>query len=128
MGITRLRRGVLAVILLSLGVAHARAQELTAEVFRRVNIERAAAGLKPLARAPELDLAARRHTEDMARGDFLSHTGSDGSSPATRIRAAGYPALTSGENAAAGYSTAESVVAGWMQSPAHRANILGAAF
>jgi uncharacterized protein YkwD len=108
--------------------ARAGAEELTAEVLRRVNAERAAAGLKPLARAPELDLAALRHTEDMARGNFLGHTGSDGSDPVARLRAAGYVPLAWGENVAAGFTSAESVVAAWMKSPGHRANILGNRF
>ena len=33
---------------------------------------------------------------------------------------------TGGENIAAGYPTAEEVVAAWMSSPGHRANILNA--
>jgi uncharacterized protein YkwD len=131
--IARLRRwrlsSALGIVLFSLlAAARAGAEEWSAEVLRHVNEERAAVGLGPLARAPELDLAALRHVSDMARGDFLSHTGSDGSSSATRVRETGYPALTCGENVAAGYPTAESVMAGWMRSPPHRANILNARF
>jgi uncharacterized protein YkwD len=58
----------------------------------------------------------------------LSHTGSDGSDPGQRITRAGYIWRTYGENVAAGYTTPESVVAGWMQSDGHRANILNPAF
>ncbi|MGL4879776.1 MAG: CAP domain-containing protein, partial [Waterburya sp.] len=41
---------------------------------------------------------------------------------------AGYQYSTAGENVAAGYLDAEAVVAGWMGSEGHRANILNASF
>lgn len=37
---------------------------------------------------------------------------------------AGYTWIRAAENIAAGYSTPGSVVAGWMDSPGHKANIL----
>ena len=58
----------------------------------------------------------------------LSHTGSDGSSPFDRMRKAGYSGSAMGENIARGYSTSESVVEAWMNSPGHRSNILNRAF
>jgi uncharacterized protein YkwD len=59
----------------------------------------------------------------MARHAHLSHTGSDGSSPAGRLRAAGYRATHSGETIAAGPASPSAVVALWMDSRPHR-NIL----
>lgn len=94
------------------------------ELFLRVNQVRQAAGLPPLARNRALDLAAQLHAEDMARGGFMSHYGSNGSSPATRIRAAGYPWTTWAENIAVGYQTPAAVMNAWMSSPGHRHNIL----
>ena len=58
----------------------------------------------------------------------MTHTGSDGSDAGTRIGRAGYSAGTWGENVAAGYGSASSVVDGWMNSSGHRANILNGAF
>jgi uncharacterized protein YkwD len=58
----------------------------------------------------------------------MTHTGSNGSDAGDRIRAAGYQPSTWGENVAAGYTSASSVVAGWMGSSGHRANILNPAF
>ena len=49
----------------------------------------------------------------------MSHDGWD-----TTIRASGYPYGWWGENVAYGYTTADSVMAAWMNSPGHRANIL----
>jgi uncharacterized protein YkwD len=64
----------------------------------------------------------------MARNDFFSHTGSDGSSPGQRISRAGYRWWTYGENIAAGYPSPEHVVDAWMNSAGHRANILNPDF
>jgi uncharacterized protein YkwD len=58
----------------------------------------------------------------------MSHTGSDGSDAGDRIARAGYSASTWGENVAAGYPSASSVVDGWMGSSGHRQNILNPAF
>ena len=58
----------------------------------------------------------------------MSHTGTDGSDPGTRIMNAGYPIRAWGENVAGGYGSAESVMATWMASPGHRANILNGTF
>jgi uncharacterized protein YkwD len=94
------------------------------EVFLRVNQVRQSAGLRPLARNRALELAAQRHAEDMARNNFMSHRGSNGSSPAARIRAAGYPWITWAENVAVGYPTPAAVMNAWLNSPGHRRNIL----
>ncbi|MDH7489356.1 MAG: CAP domain-containing protein [Anaerolineae bacterium] len=94
-------------------------------VIELTNQERAKVGLPPLISDPALNAAALGHSRDMAEHDFFSHTGSDGSSAYSRILAAGYsPIWTCGENIAAGYSSPEEVVAAWMNSAGHRANIL----
>jgi uncharacterized protein YkwD len=93
-----------------------------------VNVERISAGCAPLQVNAKLVAAAQEHSEDMALNDFFSHTGSNGSSPGQRIAAQGYSYSTWGENIAAGYTTAASVVNGWMNSSGHRANILNCNF
>jgi uncharacterized protein YkwD len=82
----------------------------------------------PLAAAEPLEAAARAHARDMASGGFFDHRGSDGSQPRERVRAAGYRARLSGENIAFGPASAEEVVAGWLASPGHCANIMDARF
>jgi uncharacterized protein YkwD len=72
---------------------------------------------------PRLRQAARQHSADMAAGGFLSHTGSDGSSAADRMRGAGYDAPLS-ENLARGFGSARDVVQGWLDSREQRQNIL----
>ncbi|XVQ12060.1 CAP domain-containing protein [Spirillospora sp. CA-255316] len=87
------------------------------------NKERAKEGCAPLRIDARLVTAARRHSADMAANDYFDHTSRNGDSPWKRMEAAGYPS-PGAENIAKGYGTAAAVVAGWMKSPGHRANIL----
>jgi uncharacterized protein YkwD len=93
-------------------------------VLSRVNAERRAAGLAPLAANTLLDRAAQRHAEDMLRRSYFSHKGLDGSTILERVQATGYPARTVGENIAEGQFSVDQVMEGWMDSPGHRRNIL----
>jgi uncharacterized protein YkwD len=95
------------------------------QVVELANQERRRSGCAvALTLSPKLSEAARAHSQDMAANDFFGHTGSDGSSLATRIQRVGYAFSAAAENIAAGYATAQSVVDSWMRSPEHRANIL----
>ena len=97
------------------------------EVLRLTNIERANHGLTPLIWSDVLATAAFYHSLDMAENNFLGHTSSDGTTFVQRVERAGYTRFTMlAENAAFGLSTPEAVVAGWMNSPGHRENILTA--
>ena len=98
------------------------------EVVDLVNSERAKVGCSPLKVNAKLTEAAQAHSEDMAEHSNMSHTGSDGSSPGDRIEKAGYSWSTYGENVAYGYSSAKSVMEGWMNSSGHKANILNCDF
>ena len=98
------------------------------EVVAQVNAERASRGLAALELDVRLGAAAIRHSEDMAGGCFLSHTGSDGSEPGQRISQAKYASSTWGENVAYGHANASGVVKAWLASPDHRANILNPSF
>ncbi|MFF3453828.1 CAP domain-containing protein [Streptomyces sp. NPDC002730] len=99
-----------------------------ARVLQLVNSERSKVGCSALTMNAKLTKAAQDHSKDMASHTNMSHTGSDGSSPGDRITSAGYNWSTYGENVAYGYATPESVMAGWMGSPGHKANILNCAF
>ncbi len=98
------------------------------EVTELVNMEREIENLHPLVWDDALGAAARGHSADMARLNYFSHTSLDGRLFHQRITAAGYAYSTCGENIAAGYSNAQAVMNGWMNSPGHRANILGSGF
>jgi uncharacterized protein YkwD len=75
-----------------------------------------------------LTAAASLHSLDMAERGRLGHDGSDGSSSGERITRAGYAWQASGENVAAGQPDAQTVVAGWLDSPGHCATLMNSAF
>jgi uncharacterized protein YkwD len=75
-----------------------------------------------------LESAASLHATDMAANNYFSHTGRDGSTPAQRVTRAGYPYRMTGENIAAGQLSPEAVVAGWLKSPGHCANLMNARY
>ena len=108
--------------------APAAVDPVTAEVVRLTNVERVAAGRAPLTVHPQVQVAAEAHSADQAATGRMSHTGSDGSDAGTRLTRAGYRWRTWGENVAYGQRSAAEVVAAWMGSSGHRANILNAAF
>lgn len=100
-----------------------------AEGFRLLNEERLRHGLRPFRWDDGAALAARRHGEDMARRSYFDHECPDGRGVMHRVSAAGvrgYRAV--GENLALGQRTGAAVVASWMASPGHRANMLKDSF
>lgn len=98
------------------------------ELTRRINQARAEAGLPALAWCRELALAAQMHAEDMAAHGFVSHTGSDGSEVTDRMRRVGYEPAFRGEIIAWVPGGQELAFAGWWESQAHHATILGEAY
>lgn len=99
-----------------------------AEVIRLANAVRTSMGLGMLTCHDAIAVTARKHSQDMCRQDYFSHTGLDGSSPFDRMRREGVSYRTAGENIAWGQSTAAAVHEAWMNSRGHRANILNGAF
>ncbi len=97
-----------------------------------INRERAAHGERALRPNGRLRRAAQAHTDSMAFGDYFEHVGPRGLTPLARMRAVGYVSSSRagyevGENIAWGtlwLSTPRAIVAAWMASPGHRANIL----
>jgi uncharacterized protein YkwD len=86
------------------------------------------AAAPPLSLSRPLNDAAAGHARDMARKRFFDHRGADGSQPRDRVLRAGYLSRLTGENIALGPESAEEVVAGWLASPGHCANIMDARF
>eukprot|EP00644_Phytophthora_capsici_P001724 jgi/Phyca11/15545/fgenesh1_pg.PHYCAscaffold_14_\ len=70
--------------------------------------------------------AAQCHSDDQAKNNFMAHDGSDGSTMSKRVTDAGYQWNAVAENVAAGQVDVDAVMESWMNSPGHRANILGA--
>jgi uncharacterized protein YkwD len=107
-----------------------------AAILCLVNRERAGQGERPLAPNKRLEQAAQGHTKGMAYGDYFEHVGPRGETPVSRMRAVGYISSAHvsyevGENIGWGTlweATPRAIVAAWMASPGHRANILDARF
>ncbi len=84
---------------------------------------------RPLRWNDSLAEASRLHAADMARNNYFSHSGRDGSNPAQRVERAGYRYRSTGENiAAGGQMKPADAVAGWIKSPGHCANLMNPAF
>jgi len=115
----------------------AQADKVEARVLALVNEARARpqrCGSQAFAPAPPLRLndtlqsVASGHAAEMARYNYFSHTGRDGSTVDSRATEAGYPWRNIGENIAAGQTTADAAVQGWIKSPGHCANIMSPAY
>ena len=92
-----------------------------------LNRGRSEAGLAPLAPDPELRAVALAHSRDMVAGHFFGHVSPTTGTVEDRLRRAAVVVSIAGENVAQGES-AESAYRGLMDSPGHRANMLGAKF
>jgi uncharacterized protein YkwD len=138
--VTRLvRRAVATVALLTAGFgsslalsaapASAATSKTTIEnqVRTLINQQRVAHGCRSLTVDSKLVSVAEAHSADMVAHNLFSHTGSNGSTPASRIESTGFRRAY-GENIAWGQRTASAVVTAWMNSAPHRANILNCAF
>ena len=106
-----------------------------AATFCLVNVQRARHGLRALRQNADLARSSDRHSEDMVSQNYFDHTSPTGETPLARIKASTYlprrSAYLVGENIAIGtmqLATPASIVASWMQSPEHRANILNPDF
>lgn len=87
------------------------------EVFRLTNEEREKAGLEPLVMyEPSMEYAQTRAEEIST---YFSHYRPEGKDDVL------IDGLTYMENIAKGYRTPEEVVEGWMNSPGHRASMMG---
>ena len=78
----------------------------------------------PLSWHYQLTQAAQIHTTDMAENNFFSHTGSNNSSPSSRVENAGYFWVYQGENLAAAVESSEEAVSRLLNSPEHCKNIM----
>ena len=100
------------------------AQQEAEEMLSLVNTLRADRGIAPVALNTELNLAAYDHSDDMARNNYFSHTGLNGSTFSQRAIAAGYTGSPRGENIAAGNSLVANTFNQWVNSSGHLNNML----
>lgn len=112
---------------------------LITDIIDSLNRERLEEKLLPLTPDKRLMETAQQHAEFMEKKQVLSHSGvklsilnsattssAQASNFADRIRASGYLFSVAAENIALGAVDAAELVRLWMNSPAHRDNILNA--
>lgn len=94
------------------------------------NAQRQSMGLPMFRRSWHLMNAAQLQANQMAAFNTMAHdiSGASYPSPSSRLDGVGYRMSASAENVADGYPTPAAVVAGWMTSPHHRANIVSTTY
>ncbi len=101
-------------------IARAAHATLQRSVVCLVDQQRRRRGLPPLIENAHLNRSAQGWSDTMVAARMFSHGADFGG----RITAAGFHWSSAGENIATGYPTAAAVVAAWMDSAGHCANIL----
>lgn len=95
------------------------------QLFDLANSSRVRFGLLPLQWEEKAAIAARKQSIDMGKRNFFSHENPDGEGPSDRLDKEGISWRKSGENIAAGQTSAIFAHENWMNSLGHRENILG---
>ena len=103
-----------------------------AAILCLINQKRAAEGEQPLRINPRLQAAAESHSSECVELDYFAHVSPSGETPVERIQSTGYipspfDGYVLGENLAWGtyeLATPRAIVAAWIASPPHLANIL----
>ncbi len=90
----------------------------------RLNTVRRREGLRAIYLDPRLALAARNHAKDMARNNYFSHRSLSGARLSDRVARTGYCISGLAENIAFGHRSVDTVFSSWINSPAHRRNML----
>ncbi|KAH7463940.1 Circumsporozoite protein [Phytophthora ramorum] len=94
------------------------------ELMDSINAARKKEGLEAMCINEMLMDAAQTQANDMADGNFIKSTGSDGTQPKDRAEVEGFKAAVVTEVVGAGYRTASSIVAAWVKSASAKSTLL----
>lgn len=94
------------------------------QLLADTNADRAKNDLPPLTLDKQLSVAATLKANDMFAHDYWAHTSPSGVAPWHWFDEANYNYSYAGENLAKNFQSANGVMAAWMDSSEHRANIL----
>lgn len=101
----------------------------SADIIDATNAERIKNGLEPLKRNTKLDTSATVKVKDMITLQYFEHESPSGTTVSDLGELVGYDYIVMGENLALGnFANGKELVAAWMASPGHRANILSKKF
>lgn len=99
------------------------------ETLLKINAERTKNSLNTLKENSVLSKAAQHKAEDMISRDYFAHIRpSDSYKWSDFIDEQNYNYRYAGENLAKGYTSIESMIQAWLNSPSHRDNILSSDF
>lgn len=98
------------------------------KIINLINIERAKVNLGPVSLNEQLSQAAYHKGENMFLQNYWAHNSPAGVEPWSFLTDAGYNYSSAGENLGRDFDNEESLVAAWMASDSHRANILNRKF
>lgn len=101
---------------------------ISATLVDLTNSDREEEDLHALVPSSVLAAAAQAKADHMAEHGYFAHVSPEGIEPWHWFEVAGYDYAAAGENLAVNFSDSENVEEAWMNSPAHRANILSAKF
>ncbi len=104
--------------------AGAAPRDYASRLLRRINHFRSVHGRAPLHVRRSLLRAARAHSADMARHQYLGHLSWSGAGLERRLRYWGYRGPLMGEALAAGSFTPRATMRAWRRSPTHRRLLL----
>jgi uncharacterized protein YkwD len=94
-------------------------------IIQMTNVERLKKGLKPVLMNSNLTNSAQSKLQDLFTKQYFEHISPTGVGVSDLAREFGYDYVVVGENLALGtFKSNKDVVAAWMASPGHRANIL----
>jgi len=120
----------LLTIRIGLGFSYSSATDLSPDnIASAVNKARTQRNISTLSYNLRLAAAADFKAHDMVSRSYFSHTDPDGKYIWDKISEEGYkPYTVLGENLAVDFFSTEGLMAAWIESPTHRANILNADF
>lgn len=98
------------------------------DIINLTNQNRQQLNLQPYTVNDSLMNAAQMKAEDMAKDHYFAHTAPDGTSGWDYINKVNYIYSQAGENLAITNENAQSVISAWLNSPAHRDNLLSSVF
>lgn len=103
-------------------------QQIREGVLNKINEIRLWLDLQPLKLDDTLSLIAEVYVGYLDRTGDFSHTTEGGVTFEDRIKTSWYPFALAGENLAKWYTDTDAVVKAWMDSPAHKDNIINKNF
>lgn len=98
-------------------------------IIQWTNAQREQYGLPLLRESPKLNASAQEKIQDMFEEQYFAHQSPSGVEAKDLAKVFGYELIIIGENLALGnFQNDQILVQAWMDSPGHRANILGAKY